>query len=44
MKFGFTKEAELLNLRIAALAFVLGVVTELLTGQGIIAQVLSIFN
>lgn len=38
MKFGFTEEAEMLNLRLATVGLVIGVLTELVTGQGILAQ------
>lgn len=34
----FTPEAEILNGRLAMLGFVLGVVTEALSGKGILAQ------
>jgi hypothetical protein len=37
-KFGFTPEAEILNGRIAMLGFVIGVLTELITGQGVLSQ------
>lgn len=37
-KFGFTEFAENWNGRLAMLGFVIGVLTELLTGQGILAQ------
>jgi hypothetical protein len=37
-KFGFSKFAENLNGRLAMLGFVIGVATELLTGQGILSQ------
>ena len=37
-KFGFTKVAENWNGRLAMLGFVIGVATELLTGQGILSQ------
>ena len=43
-QFGFTPYAELLNGRLAMLGFTLGVVTELLTGKGIVSQVLAIFG
>lgn len=42
--FGFTEVAELLNCRLAALGFVLGVVTELLTGVGPVGQLLSLWK
>jgi hypothetical protein len=38
------ENAEILNGRVAMVGFVLGVVTELITGQGIVQQVLSIFS
>jgi hypothetical protein len=37
-KFGFTTFAEKLNGRVAMIGFVIGIATELLTGQGILAQ------
>lgn len=37
-KFGFTNIAENWNGRLAMLGFVIGVATELLTGQGILSQ------
>ncbi len=37
-KFGFTQFAENWNGRLAMLGFVIGLVTELLTGQGILSQ------
>jgi hypothetical protein len=37
-KFGFTQFAETWNGRLAMLGFVIGIVTELLTGQGILSQ------
>ena len=37
-KFGFSKFAENWNGRLAMLGFVIGVATELLTGQGILSQ------
>jgi hypothetical protein len=37
-KFGFTSFAESWNGRLAMLGFTIGVLTELLTGQGILAQ------
>ncbi|MGY6530406.1 MAG: chlorophyll a/b-binding protein [Cyanobacterium sp.] len=37
-KFGFTSSAENLNGRLAMLGFVIGILTELLTGQGILSQ------
>lgn len=35
---GFTVKAELLNGRLAMLGFVVGVLTELITSQGILSQ------
>ena len=40
----FTYEAEVLNGRVCMCAFVLTVVTELLTGVGPVGQVLSLFG
>lgn len=37
-EFGFTQKAELLNGRVAMAGFLIGVLTELLTGQGILSQ------
>ncbi len=37
-KAGFTKFAETWNGRLAMLGFVIGIATELLTGQGILSQ------
>jgi len=37
-KFGFTSFAETWNGRLAMLGFVIGIATELLTGQGILQQ------
>lgn len=37
-KFGFTQFAETWNGRLAMLGFVIGVATEVLTGQGILSQ------
>jgi len=37
-KFGFTQFAESWNGRLAMLGFVVGLATELLTGQGILSQ------
>ncbi|MEM6836359.1 MAG: high light inducible protein [Cyanobacteria bacterium P01_C01_bin.120] len=37
-KFGFTEFAENWNGRLAMLGFVVGIATELITGQGILAQ------
>ena len=37
-KFGFTNFAETWNGRLAMLGIVIGIATELLTGQGILSQ------
>jgi hypothetical protein len=37
-KFGFSNFAETWNGRLAMMGFVIGIATELLTGQGILAQ------
>lgn len=37
-KFGFTRTAENWNGRLAMLGFVIGIITELLTGQSVLAQ------
>ncbi|MDJ0570680.1 MAG: chlorophyll a/b-binding protein [Pleurocapsa sp. MO_192.B19] len=37
-KFGFTQFAESWNGRLAMLGIVIGIATELLTGQGILSQ------
>lgn len=37
-KFGFTDFAETWNGRLAMLGFVIGLATELLTGEGILSQ------
>ncbi|MGC1248415.1 MAG: chlorophyll a/b-binding protein [Spirulinaceae cyanobacterium] len=37
-KFGFTNVAETWNGRLAMLGFTIGILTELLTGQGILSQ------
>ncbi len=37
-RFGFSKFAETWNGRLAMLGFVIGIATELLTGQGILSQ------
>ncbi|MDY6939124.1 MAG: chlorophyll a/b-binding protein [Cyanobacteriota bacterium] len=38
-KFGFTQFAETWNGRLAMLGFVIGLATELITGQGILSQI-----
>lgn len=38
LKFGFTPSSEKLNGRLAMLGFTIGVLTELVTGQGILSQ------
>ncbi|MDY6939125.1 MAG: chlorophyll a/b-binding protein [Cyanobacteriota bacterium] len=38
-KFGFTQFAETWNGRLAMLGFVIGLSTELITGQGILSQI-----
>jgi hypothetical protein len=38
-KFGFVSFAETWNGRLAMLGFVIGVATELMTGQGILTQI-----
>ncbi|MBW4654830.1 MAG: high light inducible protein [Kaiparowitsia implicata GSE-PSE-MK54-09C] len=38
-KFGFTQFAETWNGRLAMMGFVIGLATELLTGQGILSQI-----
>ncbi|MEB3290967.1 MAG: chlorophyll a/b-binding protein [Leptolyngbya sp.] len=38
-KFGFVAFAETWNGRLAMLGFVIGIATELLTGQGILSQI-----
>ncbi len=37
-KFGFSQFAETWNGRLAMLGFLIGIATELLTGQGILSQ------
>lgn len=37
-KYGFTNIAETWNGRLAMLGFTIGILTELLTGQGILSQ------
>lgn len=37
-KYGFTNFAETWNGRLAMLGFIIGLATELLTGQGILSQ------
>ncbi|MEB3831708.1 high light inducible protein [Phormidium sp. CCY1219] len=38
-KFGFTDFAETWNGRLAMLGFTIGILTELMTGQGILSQI-----
>ena len=38
-KLGFTAFAEIWNGRLAMLGFVIGLATEILTGQGILSQI-----
>lgn len=38
-KFGFTQFSETWNGRLAMMGFVIGLATELLTGQGILSQI-----
>ncbi len=38
-KFGFVNFAETWNGRLAMMGFIIGVTTELLTGQGILSQI-----
>jgi len=38
-KLGFTQFAETWNGRLAMLGFLIGIATELLTGQGILSQI-----
>jgi hypothetical protein len=38
-KFGFTQFAETWNGRLAMLGFIIGIATEIMTGQGILSQV-----
>jgi Chlorophyll A-B binding protein len=38
-KFGFTQFAETWNGRLAMMGFVIGLATELLTGNGILSQI-----
>ena len=38
-KLGFTEFAETWNGRLAMLGFIIGIATELLTGQGILSQI-----
>ncbi len=38
-KFGFTQAAETWNGRLAMLGFLIGLATELLTGQGVLSQI-----
>ena len=37
-KLGFTQSSETWNGRLAMLGFIIGIATELLTGQGILSQ------
>jgi hypothetical protein len=37
-QLGFTRFAEILNVRLAMLGFLIGLLTELITGQGILSQ------
>ena len=37
-KYGFTDFAEIWNGRLAMLGFIIGLATELITGQGILSQ------
>ena len=41
--WGFTDQAERWNGRLAMLGFVIGVATELLTGQGVLAQLRALW-
>ena len=43
-RFAWDSYGEKLNGRLCMMGFTIGVLTELLTGQGIIAQVRSIFG
>ena len=38
-RFGFSTFAETLNARLAMLSYVIGLVIELITGQGILSQI-----
>ncbi|ABW31591.1 conserved domain protein (plasmid) [Acaryochloris marina MBIC11017] len=42
--WGFTHFAETLNGRLAMLGFLLGWVTEIISGEGMLSQILSIFS
>jgi hypothetical protein len=42
--WGFTDFAENFGGRLAMLGFFLGFVTELITGEGMLAQILSLFS
>ncbi|NJM68602.1 MAG: high light inducible protein [Acaryochloris sp. RU_4_1] len=42
--WGFTDFAENLGGRLAMLGFFLGFVTELISGEGMLAQILSLFS
>jgi hypothetical protein len=43
-KYGFTPFAERLNGRVAMLGFTLALLTELMTGEGIIGQLSALFG
>lgn len=38
-KFGFNEFAEVWNGRLAMLGFIIGIATEVITGQGILSQI-----
>lgn len=42
--WGFTDFAETLNGRLAMLGFLLGWTTEIISGEGMLSQILSIFS